>query len=307
LNDEKIIESQTSRVGFFYGLSAFLIWGFLALYWKATSHIDVIEVTASRVVWSFPVAGVILWFMGRTGDILPTLKSQRKLGILFSTSLLISSNWGIFIWAISQERALETALAYYVNPLVSVLMGALFLSERFNRLQLVAILLAAIAVMALTVLQGELPWVSLSLAMTFALYGLLRKTVDVGPAQGFLVEIILIFPIAFAYMIWLAMSGQITLATSNIEDSVLLVCAGPATAIPLILYANGAKRLRLSTIGMMQYIAPTIIFLLGIFVFGETLDEAQLIAFVLIWIALILYSWSMLYSADRQKKDHLVA
>jgi len=290
---ERSIEDQTSRKGFFFALSAFLMWGCLALYWKATSHIDAVEVTAHRVIWSLPVAGIILWFMGRTSDILPTFKSPRKLAILFFTSLMISFNWGIFIWAIAAERTLEAAMAYYINPLMSVAMGVVFLRERFNTYQLIAIVLAFVAVVILTVMQGSLPWISLSLALTFALYGLIRKMVDVGPAQGFLVEVILIFPIALAYMIYLFATGQMEFGNSGNEDIFLLICAGPATAIPLILYANGAKRLRLSTIGMMQYIAPTMIFLIGIFIFEEELKTPLIIAFVLIWTALLIYSFSM--------------
>ncbi len=303
MSENQTADEQTSRAGFFFALFAFLIWGCLALYWKATSHVDAVEVTVHRVVWSLPVAGVILWFMGRTNDILPTLKSPRKLGILFFTSLLISFNWGIFIWAISVDRTLEAAMAYYINPLMSVAMGVVFLRERFNRLQLVAILLALLVVIVLTVMQGVLPWISLSLALTFALYGLIRKTVDVGPTQGFLVEVILIYPIALAYMIWLIYHGQLAFGSTGDLDIFLLMCAGPATAVPLILYANGAKRLRLSTIGMMQYIAPTMIFFIGIFIFGEELKRSQVIAFILIWLALAIYSWSLFQMNSKQKKS----
>lgn len=292
MSDNQTNQEQTSRAGFFFALSAFLIWGCLALYWKATSNVDAVEVTAHRVIWSLPVAGIILWFMGRTNDVFPTFKSPRKLLILFFTSLMISFNWGIFIWAIAAERTLEAAMAYYINPLMSVAMGVFFLRERFNTYQLVAIILAFLAVVILTVMQGSLPWISLSLALTFALYGLIRKMVDVGPAQGFLVEVILIFPIALAYMIYLFVSEQLEFGYSGGVDVFLLMCAGPATAIPLILYANGAKRLRLSTIGMMQYIAPTIIFLIGIFIFGEELKVPQIIAFILIWTALAIYTAS---------------
>jgi chloramphenicol-sensitive protein RarD len=302
VSEQQTADEQSSRAGFFYALMAFLLWGCLALYWKATSHIDAVEVTAHRVLWSLPVAGVILWFMGRTNDIMPTLKSPRKLGILFFTSLLISFNWGIFIWAISVDRTLEAAMAYYINPLVSVAMGVVVLRERFNRLQLVAILLAFLAVVILTIMQGVLPWISISLAFTFALYGLIRKTVDVGPTQGFLVEVILIFPIALIYVLWLFANGELAFGQTGNLDVFLMMCAGPATAVPLILYANGAKRLRLSTIGMMQYIAPSIIFFIGLFVFGEELKQPMLIAFILIWSALVIYSWSMFTNNNKQKK-----
>ncbi|MEM9279253.1 MAG: EamA family transporter RarD [Pseudomonadota bacterium] len=297
-----MIRSQTDRSGFFYAFSAYLIWGLLPLFWKLTGHIDPVEVTAHRALWSLPVAGVILWWIGRTGDILPTLKSPRKMGILFICSCLISANWGVFIWAIAVERTLETALAYYINPLLTVLLGFVFLGDRFNRLQLVAILIAAAAVLMLTVLGGEFPWLSLFLAATFGVYGLLRKTVDVGPTQGFLVEILLIFPIVFGFVIWLQTSGTGVFLKGE-TNWLLLMLAGPATAVPLILYAFGAKQLRLSTIGLMQFMVPTMLFLLSIFVFGEPLREIQLYAFIMIWIALALYAWSILAN-ERNQKSH---
>lgn len=295
-------QQEHSRAGFFYALGAFVMWGFLALYWKATSHINAVEVTAHRVIWSLPVAALVLFVMGRTGDILPTFKSPGRLFVLFLTSMMISVNWGIFIWAIAEERTLEAAMAYYINPLVSVAMGAIFLRERFDKLQMLAVMLACLAVLMLTILQGVLPWISLTLALTFALYGLLRKTVDVGPAQGFLIEVVLIYPLAILYITFSLLGGNLAFGSTGAGDMGLLILAGPATAIPLILYANGAKRLRLSTIGMMQYIAPTIIFLISIFVFGETLKPPQVIAFIAIWAALALYSWSLTRLGKAQKK-----
>ncbi|MGI9350984.1 MAG: EamA family transporter RarD [Rhizobiaceae bacterium] len=293
---------QDSRSGFLFAFSAYLIWGFMPLFWKLTAHIDAVEVTAHRALWSLPVAGVILWAIGRTGDILPTLKSPRKMVILFICSCLISANWGVFIWAIAVERTLETALAYYINPLLTVLLGFVFLGDRFNRFQLFAILIAAAAVLMLTVVGGEFPWLSLFLASTFGIYGILRKTVDVGPTQGFLVEILLIFPFVLAYVIWLQVSGESVFFSGQLNWLVLML-AGPATAVPLILYAFGAKRLRLSTIGLMQFMVPTMLFLISIFVFGEPLREIQLYAFIMIWIALALYAWSLI-SSDRKPKGH---
>ncbi len=291
-----------SRAGFFFALSAYFLWGLLPLYWKLTENIDAVEVTAHRALWSVPVAALVCWVLGRTGDILPTLRSPRKLAILFTCSCLISFNWAVFIWAIAVDRVLETALAYYINPLFSVLLGFVFLGDRFNRLQSAAIAIAAAAVLMLTILGGAFPWISLSLALTFGLYGLLRKTVDVGPTQGFLVEVLLIFPIAVGYVLWVLFQGQSALQASSfsgaVPPSLLLILAGPATAVPLILYAFGAKRLRLSTIGLMQFIAPTMFFLLSIFVFKEPLREVQLYAFMMIWFALALYAFS-LFKRDR--------
>ena len=281
-----------SRSGFFFAFSAYFIWGWLVIFWKFMSHIDPVEITIHRAIWAVPVAAVILIFLGRTGDILPTLKNWKKAGILFLCSLIISINWGVFIWAVVVDRTLETALAYYINPLLSVLLGAVFLGDRFNRPQLIAIALAAIAVLYLTIAGGQFPWLSLILAGTFAVYGILRKTVDVGPTQGFFIEVLLIALFAIAYAIWSHFAGK-SAFLSNAHDTVLLMLCGLVTAIPLILYAMGAKRLKLSTIGLMQFMVPTMIFFISIFIFKEPLDQSLLIAFVLIWTALGIYVWSI--------------
>lgn len=297
------MSEDTSRSGFYYALSAYLVWGCLPLFWKLTEHLDPVEVTAHRALWAVPFAALVCWAIGRTGDILPTFRSPRKLAILFICSCLISFNWVVFIWAIGAERVMETALAYYINPLLSILLAYLFLSERFNRLQLLAILLACIAVLILTLVGGQFPWISMLLAITFGLYGLLRKTVDVGPTQGFLIEVMLISPIVLGIVLWKLYNGSSALQASS-QDAMLMVMAGPATAVPLILFAFGAKKLRLSTIGLMQFIAPTMIFLTSVFIFAEPLRDIQLAAFVLIWIALALYAASILGS-ERQEKTTL--
>jgi len=269
----------------------------MPLLWKALDHIDPMAVTLHRALWSLPVGLVILILMGRTGDILPTFRSPRRLGTLLVSTLLITVNWGIFIWAIGEARTLEAAFAYYINPLMTVAMGALFLGERFDRLQAVAIALATVAVLILGISGGVFPWISLSLAGTFAFYALLRKTVDVGPAQGFLVEVILMFPVALCGLLWLQYAHGVPALGATWNDTMLLVLAGPGTALPLILYASGAKRLALSAIGILQYMAPTIIFLIGIFVFREPTSMVQLIAFALIWLAVGLYVKSLLSRA----------
>ncbi|MFK7902036.1 MAG: EamA family transporter RarD [Nitratireductor sp.] len=288
---QKEQEKATARSGFFFAFFAYFIWGFLPLYLKAVDHIPAIEVVAHRAFWSLPVAGILLIYLRRTKDILVTLKSPKKLGILFFSAAIISVNWGIYVWAIAVERTIEAALGYYINPLMSVALGALFLGERFTRAQLVALTLATMAVVLLSVQTGVFPWVGLSLAVTFAMYGFIRKTIDVGPTQGFLIEVLLLSLVALPFITWLQLSGEGHLFT-NTSNTLLLLGCGPITAIPLILYAFGAKRLRLSTLGLMQYIAPTLIFSMGLFVFGEPFDKWQLAAFVLIWIALAIFSSS---------------
>jgi len=269
------------------------MWGFLPLLLKALGHVAPAELVANRIVWSIPVALVILLFLGRTGDIIPTFKSPKKMLILFASTCIISLNWGVYVWAVVSDRLIEAAMGYFINPLVVVALGGIFLGERFTRLQLIALAIAALAVVLLTTMSGVFPWVSVVLAISFAFYGLLRKQVDVGPAQGFLIEIILISILAIPYLLWLASTGETSFGSST-RDTLLLLACGPATALPLIFYASGAKRLRLSTIGILQYMTPSIQFLIGVFIFKEPFSQWQMIAFLMIWTSLIIYTYSML-------------
>lgn len=284
-----------ARLGFVCALLAYLSWGMLPLYMKAVAHISPIEVVAHRVLWSVPIAGAVLLVLGRTADIKAALRSPRTLGMAALTAAIISVNWGIYVWAIAVDRTVETALGYYINPLVTVVLGAALLGERFDRVQMVAVGLATIAVIILTIEAGGLPWVSLALALTFAVYGYLRKTLPIGPTQGFFLEVLLLTPPCLAYVLWLELGGQGHFVGGDWHDVVLLLMAGPVTAIPLILYGFGAKMLRISTIGLMQYIGPTLIAAIAVFVFKEPFGSEQMIAFGLIWLALMLYTWAILF------------
>ncbi|TCD14278.1 EamA family transporter RarD [Oricola cellulosilytica] len=280
--------------GFAYALGAYIFWGFLPFYMKAVDHIAAYEVVAHRVVWSVPVAGVILILMRRTADLRAAFRSPRTLALAALTAGLISINWGVYVWAVAAERTVEAALGYYINPLVNVLLGAVFLGERFNRLQAAAIACAVIAVGILTVKAGGLPWVSLTLAFSFGFYGFLRKTLPIGPTQGFMLEVILLSLPATVIIGWLVAQGEGHFGPTGPADIGLLLLAGPATAFPLILYAFGAKALRYTTIGIVQYLTPTMIFLVAVFFFGEPFSLWQLIAFGFIWTALLLYTTSLL-------------
>ncbi len=284
--------------GFAFALGAFLLWGFLPFYMKAVGHIPAWEVVAHRVVWSVPVAGAILWWLGRTHDLKAALKNPRTLAGAALTAGLISINWGVYVWAISAERTVEAALGYYINPLVNVLLGAVFLRERFDRLQQAAIACAVIAVAILTQTAGGLPWVSLVLAFSFGFYGYLRKTLPVGPQQGFLLEVLILTIPALGIIAWMVISGDGHFGPTGPVDMALLLAAGPVTAIPLILYASGAKLLRYTTIGILQYLTPTMIFLIAVFMFGEPFGRGQMVAFGFIWLGLALYTTS-LYRARR--------
>jgi chloramphenicol-sensitive protein RarD len=252
-------------------------------------------VVAHRIVWSIPVAGVVLLLLGRTADLQAALRSPRTLLMAMITAALITFNWGIYVWAIAAGRAVETALGYYITPLVSVVMGAVLLGETLSRPQMAAVGLVALAVAILTVYAGGLPWVSLALAISFAVYGYLRKTLPIGPSQGFFLEVLILCLPALLYIAWLQMRGEGHFLPSAPEDIALLVLCGPVTAIPLLLFAFGAKLLRFSTIGIMQYIGPSIVLLIAVFVFGEPFGGVRAVAFGLIWIALAIYSWSMFF------------
>lgn len=290
-----------SLVGFAYALSAFLLWGLLPFYMKAVAHIDTLEVLAHRVIWSIPIALGLLMLTGRTSDILRVFKTPRQLALITLSAAVISLNWGIYVWSIAAERAIEAALGYYINPLISVALGAIFLGEKLDRLQLFAIALACLAVVILTISAGVLPWVAIVLACSFATYGFIRKTVDIGPTQGFFVEVLILSLIAIPYFLWLENTGASNMGRTQ-SDTLLLLGCGVVTAIPLILFAYGAKRLQLSTIGLMQYIVPTMIFLIGVFIFREPFSQWQLIAFILIWTAIVLYAWSIFSQFKQTKK-----
>lgn len=293
------ISSADARRGFYFALASYLLWGFLPFYMKAVAHIPAPEVVAHRIVWSVPIAGALLIWMGRTADIRTAIRSPRMLAMGALTAALITVNWGIYVWAIGNGRAIETALGYYINPLFSVMLGAALLGEKLSRTQLAAIALAVVAVAILTWESGGLPWVSIGLAVSWGFYALFKKTLPIGPAQGFFMEVLLLSLPALLYILYVERGGAGHFVSGGTHNVLLLLGCGAVTAIPLILYANGAKLLKLSTIAMMQYIAPTMIFLTAVFIFREPFSTERFIAFALIWAALALYSAGMFASSRK--------
>ena len=286
------------RLGFPAALACYLIWGSLPLYIRAMQHVGPFELLAHRILWSVPVAGLVLIFLRRTKDLAVALRTPRMLGMACVTAALVSVNWGVYVWAINTGQALEAALGYFINPLFSVALGALLLRERLSRPQLAAIALATVAVVILTVEQGRLPLTALCMTLSWGFYAFFKKWLPIGPNQGFLLEVLILSPLAVGWLIWLAAQGSGSFAMSW-GDTLLLMGSGVVTAVPLILYANGAKLVRLSTIAILQYIAPTMIFLNAVFVFGEPMDRARMIAFPLIWAALVIYSWTLVRQMRR--------
>ncbi|MGQ0565968.1 MAG: EamA family transporter RarD [Gemmobacter sp.] len=285
-----------TRAGFAFAVSAYLMWGFLPLYMKALASVPAPEVVAHRVLWSVPVAGAILIVLGRTADLRAALMSRRMLGMGLLTAALISVNWGIYVWAIGSGHALDAALGYYINPLFSIFLGTVILRERLTPAQVAAIGLAALAIALVTWEAGRLPVVALGLTLSWGFYALLKKSLPIGPNQGFMLEVLILLPLAVGYLGWLWSVGTFHFGT-DAGLSWLLAGTGIVTAVPLMVYANGAKLLRLSTIGILQYIAPSMIFLTAVFVFGEPFTGVKLAAFGLIWAALAVYSFEMLRMA----------
>lgn len=281
--------------GFGFALGAYVFWGFLPLYLKLVDHISAVEIVAHRILWSIPVAGLILLVLGRTRDIGRVLRDPRALMMGCVTAALVSINWGVYVWAIAAERTLDAALGYYINPLFSIFLGFALLGEKLSRLQWAAVALAALGVGVMTWFNGSLPWPALVLTVSWGLYAYFKRSLPIGPNQGFLLEVLILVPFALVYLGWLAVVGGGHFVPLS-ADMWLLIGCGVATAVPLMLYANGAKGLRLTTIGIMQYIAPTMIMLVAVFVFGEPFGQARAIAFPLIWAALGLYTYSMFRS-----------
>lgn len=288
------------RVGLLWGLSAYLLWGFVVLYFRAVGHVDALEVLAHRVVWSVVLLAALLALRGRLRENLAVAFRPRALAALAVTTILIAINWFTFIWAVGHDQTLQASLGYYINPLVNVLLGFLFLRERHSPLRWISLGLAASAVGLLVLQQGELPVVALVLAFSFGFYGLLRKTMPVDALVGLTVETALLLPLALGWLGVLASRSQLVFLHQGVPTDLLLISAGLVTAVPLLCFANAARRLDYATVGLLQYIAPSIQFVIAVKVFSEPLRPAQLVAFVLIWIALALYSYEAWHRRSRR-------
>lgn len=283
--------SSPERTGVIHAASAYIIWGIIPIYWKQITEADAAEIVAHRIVWTLAFTLLLLHFRGRIGQLLAALRDLRSMLALTLSSVLIALNWGIFIWAVMSDRIIETSLGYYINPLVSFLLGVLVLKERLTMPQKIAVGLAALGVANQTLALGFLPWVSLVLAASFGVYGLIRKTVNVESIEGLTVETIVLMPLAGLYLLYLFSTETLSFGHHGGVNDLLLVLAGPLTAIPLLLFASGARRIPLFMIGFLQYLAPTISLSLAVFVYGETFTSAHGVTFALIWAALALVSW----------------
>lgn len=277
------------RLGVALAAGAYLLWGVLPVYLKALRGVRGLEVLASRVVFSLVFLCVVLAFRGGFGFVRTAMR--REVIVRFvASSALISVNWLLYIWSVASDRVVDASFGYFINPLVNVVLASLVLRERLRRGQWIAVALAASGVVYLTVLAGELPWIGLVLAVTFATYGLLRKTASLGGVEGLAMETGLLAPLALGLLVWLAIGHESQLAAGPWSSRARLMLAGPVTAIPLVLFAEGARRIPFSMLGLLQYIGPTLQLLLGVFAFGEPMSPARLLGFALIWSACVVYT-----------------
>jgi chloramphenicol-sensitive protein RarD len=294
--------SSPAEKGVIYAVCAHLTWGAMAVYFGFMRHINPMEIAVHRGLWSIPFAAIIIWWLGQYRDVLKAIASPRNMAILALTSSIIVLNWGFYIWSIEVGRTLESSLGYYINPLMNVVMGYLFLGERFNRLQLVALVFAGIAVLIQTISAGVFPWLGLMLASSFCLYGFLRKTIKVGPTQGFFIEVCIIAMPLLLVELWLRSNGEMHFG-SNVRDTLLLMGCGAMTTSALVFFAASVKLLRYSTVGLLQYISPTLVFLTAIFMFHEPMDKWKLLSFIILWIGLVIYSFSALMEEKNRRAE----
>ncbi len=285
--------------GVLYALAAFGIWGLSPIYFKAVAQVPATEVLAHRVLWATVLLVAVLLLQRRGLELIRELFSWRRVRFYLVTALLVSTNWLIFIWSIQNDRLLEASLGYYINPLVNVLLGTLFLRERLNPWQISAVILAAAGVVNLILGYGKFPWVALTLAFSFGLYGFLRKKGALDAIVGLAVETLLLVPVALIFLGALALQGNGAFAQGVIKIDVLLVFAGVITAVPLVCFLQAARRLQLTTVGLMQYLAPTLNFLLAVLAYQEPFTTAHLVTFTSIWIALAIYSFDAFAARGR--------
>jgi len=279
-----------------------MLWGLFPIYIKQVQQVPALEVVAHRSAWSLVLMAVLLLALRRLAWLPALLRQPRVLAAFGCSALLLSANWLLYVWAVNHGHLLDASLGYFINPLMNVMLGYAVLHERPRPVQWAAVALAAAGVLWLALGAGHVPWVSLALAASFALYGLLRKTATLGALEGLALETLLQAPLAVGYLLWLAAQGQGQFAQGDARLDLLLVLGGPFTAVPLLLFAYGARRVTLATLGLLQYLGPTIQFMLGVWVYHEAFSWQRGIGFMLIWAALLVYSvesWRLLRRARR--------
>ncbi len=278
------------RRGVAYAAGSYVLWGIIPVFWKLLSQFSTSEILVFRIVGTVVFAGAVAALLRRGSQIAEVTRNAKAILALIISALLIGGNWWLFVWSVNNDRILETSLGYFINPLVSIVLGVAVLGERLNAWQMAAIGIACLGVINQAVAAGVLPWISLTLAVSFALYGLVRKQVAVASLDGLLVETTLLLPLTLGYLLLLTGQGQSQFLETSLGNQALLLLAGPVTAVPLLLFAAGVRRVRLSTMGFLQYIAPSLSMLVAVFVYAEPFTSAHAVTFGLIWTALAIVS-----------------
>jgi len=301
---------NNDREGILYAIAAYSIWGILPIYWKLIGDVTAHEVLANRIFWSFWFMILVLIFSRKLPLLMACLKQFQKHPKMFAASaaasVLVSGNWFLFIWAVNSDKVVESSLGYYINPLVSIILGLFFLKETLSKIQIYSFFLALIGVLILTISYGKFPWVSFGLALSFGVYGLVKKMLKVDSSIGLALETLVIMPIAFIYLSIHMFNGSSALFSGSIKTDALLIASGAITAIPLLFFAKGVQKIPLYLMGFIQYIAPTMMLILGVFLYGEPFGATRLMAFVFIWNALALVTlssvnWKQLRGNHRKK------
>ena len=294
---------SNNLIGTIYALAAFISWGLLPMYWKLLQQVPSSEILAHRVFWSFVLVSVLLFIKGQWAALKQTLAVKKNRIPLLLSTMLISVNWFLYIWAVNANHIVEASMGYYINPLFSVFLGVVVLHERLNFWQLVSLVIAAGGVLMITVEYGKFPWIALTLALTFGLYGLAKKIVSVDALIGLGLETACVAPICLTYIVFQQFQGIGSLGTVSLTITLLLIFSGVVTAFPLLWFAQAAKKIPLSRVGFIQYVSPTLMLLLGVIIFKEPFTKVHLISFGCIWCALVLYSFShTAFLNNRQQK-----
>lgn len=292
METEELMDNDTGmrKSGIRYAVAAFGAWGILPLYWKMLNHVSAGQILAHRIFWSFIFVSGLLFLFRRWKEVWEVFKDTKKLFMVATSSLLISANWFLYIWAVNSNHLVETSLGYYINPLLSVLLGVVVLRERLNFWQLVSLVLAASGVTVITIGYGQVPWMAISIAGTFGLYGLAKKVTKLDSLIALALETMLVAPLALSYLAYMEFQGGSQIGELTLTTILLLAGAGIVTAMPLLWFAQATSRVPLSTVGFIQYLSPTITLFIGVVIFREPFDHTQLLSFALIWVALGLYS-----------------
>lgn len=279
---------QDTRDGLLYATSAYVLWGLSPLYWHLLMHVPSLEVTLHRIVWCALAVGIVVGISGRLSSTILRLRDLRLLATLALTGLLIAFNWGVMIWVVANEQLVEGTFGYYINPLINIALGVVLLKERLSPFRWAAGALGLVAVLVQTVALGKFPFIAVALGGSFAFYGYFRKTANIGGLDGVFVEALLLLPVALLLLVWAALNGEAVFLSGNFGMDLLLMLCGPVTALPLVLFAAGARQIRLSTIGFLQYIGPSIGLILAVFVFHERFTLVHALTFGCVWCALLL-------------------